>query len=220
MYNESEYKHWSDKFDIAKNNMKLVKDGSGILIEVAAQHPLVDGKYPNEEFSKRLLLAIDLYHKFRSSNEDVKFYVPGSLHQEGDAHDTITLSAAGRNFLLEKDIPGTDIFSEDANQKYKGDDGVYNSSDECYVASQLFSDLEFRQLHCVCSSAQMFRKMLSYIHFGYVPYMHTVSCDEMYHNYVKELFVDIPKFMEDKNGLQGDSEEGDRLCSIRNPNYK
>lgn len=219
MYSNSEYKDWLDKYEVARSNMSLAKSKSGILIEVAAQHPLVDGKYPNEEFSKRLLLAIDLYNTFKLKEECVKIYVPGSLHQEAGTVDTISLSVAGKRFLIENGIPESDIFSNDANEKYKGTNGVYNSSDECYVASQLFCDLNFSQLHCVCSSAQMFRKMLSYIYFGYVPYMHTVSCDEMYHSYIKELFEDIPKFMEDKHGLQGNSEEGNRLRSIRNPGY-
>jgi hypothetical protein len=61
------------------------------------------------------------------------------------------------------------------------------------------------------------RKMLSYIHFGYVPYMHTVSCDSMYHDYIDEIFKYIPILIHDKYALQGKSDEADRLRGLRKP---
>ena len=63
----------------------------------------------------------------------------------------------------------------------------------------------------------MMIKMLSYIRFGYVPYMHTVSCDEMYHDYIDEIFKYIPILLEDENALQGESDEADRLRKLRKP---
>lgn len=131
--------------------------------------------------------------------------------------DKVSLSEAGKHFLIEQGISESNIFAEDMNHKYKGEIGVYNSTDECYVASKIFEDKNFGELHCVCSSGQMMRKALSYIRFGYVPYMHTVSCDEMYHNYIDEVFKYIPILLEDKDALQGKSDEADRLRKLRKP---
>lgn len=97
------------------------------------------------------------------------------------------------------------------------ENGVYNSSDECFVASKIYDEIGAGELHCVCSSAQMMRKILSYIYFGYVPYMHTVSCDNMYHDYIDEIFVNIPILPNDQDALQGNSDEAERLRRLRKP---
>lgn len=65
--------------------------------------------------------------------------------------------------------------------------GVYNSMDECYVAGCLFKDMKFAKLICVCSPAQMMRKMFSYISYDYYPEIQTYCCDEMYHDYIEEF---------------------------------
>lgn len=196
------YNYWHNLYEEAKVNMHKVAANLGTLIEIAAQHPLINGEFPNEEFEKRLLLGIELYNKI----PDCKFYIPGSIH----IPDKCSLSLAGKTFLLQHDIPERDIFAEDANIKYKGTTGVYNSTDECYVACQLFRDLGYGHLHCVCSSGQMMRKVISYISFGYVPYMHTVSCDVMFHDYINELFKFIPIVLEGKQ-----EEEAKRLRKER-----
>jgi len=214
MYNEKLYNEWHNLYEIAKKNMHASKINEGVLIEVAAQHPLIDGTQPNEEFSKRLDLAITLYEKMNKDGKKVNIYVPGSIHKCNDEVDKISLSNAGRNYLIKKGIPEVHIFSEDMNNKYKGEAGVYNSADECYVACKIFSDCGFGELHCVCSSGQMMRKMLCYIKNGCVPYMHTVSCDEMFHDYVDEAFICIPRVLED---IQGDSVE-EEIRNQRRPN--
>lgn len=196
---------WTEYYKIAKENInnasKSNNRGSKILIEVAAQHPLLDGEKPNHEFEKRLDLAIKLYNE-KSQNNDVNIYVPGSLHQYKGVQDIISLSAAGKKYLISKGIPEIDILSEEMNLKYKGNDGVYNSSDECYVSCKIFESGNYNELHCVCSSAQMMRKALSYIRFGYIPNMHTVSCENMYHNYIKEVYEHIPVLLNDDNAFQ------------------
>lgn len=217
-FDENKYSSWMEKYIIAKNNSIKYKSRKGILIEVAAQHPLINGNQPNDEFTKRLLLGIELYKKFVALEHDVKIYVPGSIHMENGIADKISLSEAGCNFLVNNGIPRIDLYGEDANVKYKCDLGVYNSSDECYVSAQLFDELKFSELHCVCSSAQMMRKVLSYIQFGYLPYMHTVTTDQMFHNYIDEIFKFIPIVIDDDDALQGDSKEADRLRALRNPN--
>lgn len=211
------YDIWKEKYAIAKANMAQKKENQGILIEVAAQHPLIHGEMPNEEFEKRLLLASEIYAEKRKENQKVWIYVPGSLHMDNEIPDKMPLSEAGKRFLIEKGIPENAIFADEMNVKYKGDAGVYNSADECYVAGKLFEEVGAGEFHCVCSSGQMMRKILNYIHFGYVPYMHTVSCDNMYHDYIDEIFRYIPILLADKDALQGQSEEADRLRKLRKP---
>lgn len=43
---------------------------------------------------------------------------------------------------------------------------------------------------------------LGYIIFGDIPNTHTVSCENMYHNYVDEAIKHILILLEDGNGLQ------------------
>lgn len=217
MNREELYIKWQGLYKKAKNNMHLAKEKSGVLIEVAAQHPLINGEKPNEEFEKRLLLAIQLFNEETAKGKDVYIYVPGSIHMDNGVVDKVSLSGAGKHFLIEHGISEKNIFADDMNDKYKGEAGVYNSTDECYVACKIFEDMNFGEIHCVCSSGQMMRKMLSYIRFGYVPYMHTVSCDEMYHDYIDEIFKYIPILLEDENALQGESDEADRLRKLRKP---
>lgn len=217
MNREELYSVWQELYKKAKDNMHTVEGKVGVLIEVAAQHPLIDGDKPNEEFSKRLLLAAKLFNEEIAKGKSVHLYVPGSIHMDQGIADKVSLSEAGKIFLMEQGISSDYIYADDMNLKYKGEKGVYNSTDECYVTSKIFEDFRFRELHCVCSSGQMMRKMLSYIRFGCVPYMHTVSCDEMYHDYIDEIFRYIPILLEDENALQGKSDEAERLRKLRKP---
>ena len=49
--NIESYNAWMKKQEDAKKFMQT-RTGNKILIEVAAQHPLVEGMFPNEEFAK------------------------------------------------------------------------------------------------------------------------------------------------------------------------
>lgn len=215
--NDSQFLHWRKLADEARNTMAQVQKNDGLLIEVAAQHPLIDGVYPNPEFSARLNAAIKRYELERQNGEMVKLYVPGSRHMQDGVADQISLSAAGCNYLETHGVDPTDLYGEDANLKYKGDDGVYNSSDECYVATSLFRDLGFGRLASYCSPAQLMRKALSYIQFGVLPYMYSVPCEHMFHDYVDEAFIHIPVFLGDGTGLQVNSDEAKRLRELRKP---
>lgn len=170
--------------------MLSAKSRTGCLIEVAAQHPLVYGMYSNEEFEKRLESALELYN----DSTNVKLYVPGSLH----VSDNITLSEAGVTWLNEHGVPMEDLIGDKANIIYTGEDGVYNSIDECYVTSRLFFDNKFKEIHYVCSPARLMRKALAYIQFGVIPNFHTVSVDDMFHNYIDEAFHFIPDLLNDQ----------------------
>lgn len=202
---------WLDKYEKALSAMNQAKKfGKGVLIEVAAQHPLKNGLYPAEEFQARLDLGIKLYKEF-SDKENVKFYIPGSKHQENGKADLVSLSEAGKNYLISKGIPQENIFADDANYEIMGEKGVYNSTDECYVACKLFKKYNFKELHLVCSPNQMMRKMLCYIDFGYFPNIHTASCDKMYHNPINEIFECIPKVLENNQKAQDETRNARRV---------
>ena len=187
---------WLDKYSKALSAMEEAKaHGKGILIEIAAQHPLKNGIYPGEEFQARLDLGIKLYTEF-FQKENIRFYIPGSRHQDNGKTDLVSLSESGRNYLISKGIPAESIFADDANFEFMGEKGVYNSTDECYVSCKLFEKHHFQELHLVCSPNQMMRKMLCYIDFGYYPNIHTASYDKMYHNPINEIFECIPRVLE------------------------
>lgn len=212
------FAHWQEKLAHAKRQTHARASRDGALIEVAAQHPLEGGLYPNPEFSARLDSAASLYRQLLDDGiGEVRIYVPGSIHMDNGKVDRVSLSKAGCDYLVAHGIAEEALYGDDANFEFKGDDGVYNSSDECYVACRLFEKLGYGRLHCVCSPAQLHRKALSYIAFGYLPFMHSVPCEDMYHSYVDEAFLYIPRLLEDKNGLQSDSKEADRLRSLRKP---
>ena len=203
---------WLDKYTKALETMeKSRKSGTGILIEVAAQHPLKDGMYPAEEFEARLNLGLKLYNELANNNV-VKFYIPGSRHQENGKADLVSLSEAGKNYLISKGIPAENIFADDANFEIMGEKGVYNSTDECYVSCKLFEKYNFKEMHLVCSPNQMMRKMLCYIDFVYFPNIHTASYEKMYHNPINEIFECIPKVLENNQKAQDETRNARRVC--------
>lgn len=165
-----------------------------ILVEVAAQHPLKEGKFPGEEYAKRLDISCELM------GEDVYIYLPGSLH----VPDEISLSEAGKEYLLKKGVPEDRLIITE--------DEVYNSTDECKVASRILVENEFAELICICSPAQLMRKALSYISFGVYPSFRIASCDELFHSYVEEAIRNIPILL---NGGEGLEREKKRLYEER-----
>ncbi len=214
--------YWKKKYDSAQALM-LQREiaGGDILIEIAAQHPLNTNGTPGEEFSKRLDLGIELYNRLKKENKNVKIYVPGSLHMHNGVVDIKSLSDAGTTYLRQHGISDDSLIGETANLKYKGDDGVYNSADECYVAAKLFLDSNFSQLHCVCSPGQIARKELFYMEFGVIPYFHSVSCLTMFHNTAYELLETLPRvLLKDHSWQKPDSIDGIRTRMDRNPALK
>ena len=216
--NDAAEKYWRDLYKEARSET-LLRDGDSELIEVAAQHPLRANGMPGKEFALRLDAAVRLYQELEEAGTDAYIYVPGSVHcdDKGKA-DPCSLSTAGRNYLIKKGIPEDVIFADDANEKYKGDKGVYNTADECYVASRLFFDGDYGRLHCVCSPNQLYRKKLFYIAFGVIPYYHTVNTDKPAHDDIYELFHSIPDVLfEDHTWQDEDSVNGNRTRNSRDP---
>lgn len=186
---------WKEKEIEAKYKSKGRKNlYKKILIEVAAQHPLREGKFPGEEYAKRLDIACELI------SEDVYIYLPGSLH----VPDEISLSEAGKEYLLKKGVPEDRLIITE--------DEVYNSTDECKVASRILIENEFAELICICSPAQLMRKALSYISFGVYPSFRIASCEELFHSYVEEAIRNIPILL---NGGEGLEREKKRLYEER-----
>lgn len=200
--------YWKERYAEAEQNMKIHNRYNGILIEVAAQHPLKEHIAPGVEFEARLDRAAELYESFKATGRTVKIYVPGSLHHDVRlGFDDIPLSTAGVEYLKNKGIPKKDLLGDDMNRKYKGDDGVYNSADECFVSSEIFKHGDFKTLCCVCSPNQMIRKKFFYIEMGVLPDFHTAPCESMYHDDVDEIFDKLPKVLYgDHNWQSPDSE--------------
>lgn len=65
------------------------------------------------------VLNIEIYRSKLQENKQVYFYVPGSRHMENGEIDKISLSEAGKNYLISKGIPEKVIFADDRNQMYK-----------------------------------------------------------------------------------------------------
>lgn len=197
--------YWANKRLQAQEFMKQRQDYTKILIEVAAQHPLVQGRYPNEEFQKRLNMAIRLSQEIGS--QEVWFYVPGSRHKYNDVTDEISLSEAGKSYLLEHGIDENHIYADEANIKYKGKLGVYNSADECYVASCIMKDDSFGRLICVCSPYQAMRKSFYYMEFGIIPECYGVPANAMFHNPVSEYFGSLRHTVIEDHSWQDEGSE-------------
>ena len=170
---EEAKEYWYEKQRLAQQAMEGHRECNGILIECASK-VLEDGLHPDSEFRARLDRTIELYHKLCQENEVVHIYVPGSLHKENGVSDQCTLSTAGRRYLIERGIPDVIILGDRENVQYKGNEGVLNSADECFVASRIFFDGKYRELHCVCSPIQVTRKWFYYLEFGLVPLIHSV----------------------------------------------
>jgi hypothetical protein len=119
------------------------------LIEVSAQHPLVGGTRPDEEFGVRLERGKELRDELMGRGFRVELYVPGSRHKHDGVPDLVSLSSAGTSYLIDSGIPSEVIHGDDLNERYKGAAGVYGSADECFVAASYFKDGEFGLLASV-----------------------------------------------------------------------
>lgn len=79
-----------------------------------------------------------LYLKYAANtDEPVLIYVLGSIHMDGGVAYRRSLSSAGTIYLMELGAPSESLYGDEVNIRFKDEEGVYNSSDECFVASQL-----------------------------------------------------------------------------------
>ena len=218
-YKTKTRKEWEELQNDAQKTMEEAHECcQGELIEVAASHPLVNGK-PSQEFQSRLDYAFELYKVLRSryGAERINIYIPGSIH----VHDNCSLSDAGIRYLSEKGVPIEDLIGEEANQRYKGEYGVYNSADECFVAAKLFFNGRYRHIRSVCSPNQMLRKQLFYLQFSVIPMFYTVPLEsgQLAHDLIYEVFDTIPDVLYHDHTWQSlDSIDGNRTRRERQPN--
>lgn len=216
-------KFWRDKLELAKESVHKAQNDSnrnGILIEVASQHPLKSDGTPGDEFISRLDFGYEIYKLKKAANIHCRIYVPGSLHMENQVKDKFSLSEAGKTYLIKKGVPLEDIYDETQNIKYRGNDGVYNSADECYVASKIWEDEGFAELFCVCSPFQSMRKVARYIAFGVFPFVFTCPSSTMFHDYVSEMFTELPYVLYKDPCLDPQkSELAIKRRQERNPNF-
>ena len=208
---------WRSKYALARSFMAKRAVNTRTLIEIAAQHPLLDGVRPNREFSARLDRGQELFYQCEAFGNYVEIYVPGSRHTFEGKPDRISLSEAGQASMIRKGILSSAIHGDDLNARYKGSEGVYGSADECFVAASHYKDGDFGTLISVCSPAQMLRKTLHYIEFGVIPLNYTVPVADGFHNYLEELFEKIPRVLSVDPRLQGDSADARTLREERKP---
>jgi len=151
--------------------------------------------------------------ELKAKGEKVKIYVPGSIHMYEDIVDPVSLSTSGKTYLMEKGIVEEDIYADEMNKKYKEEDGVYNSSDECYVASKIFFDNKFSSLLSVCSPSQVMRKTLYYLESGIYPMCYSVPVDGMFHSPIEELLVALDNVL--YHDHDGQNKEGEVFINSR-----
>lgn len=195
---DKDYLKWKNYYKKAlAHTNELLHDSNraGTLIEVSAQHPLVNGREPNEEYKARLDKATELYYLMKKDNREVKLYTTGSRHTYNGIADKVSLSAAGKRYLYKQGINPSDIYAEEVEHKYTQKSGIYCSEDECKATYKLFCDTNYQKLICVCSPIQLMRKYLYYIELGIVPDMISVPCENMFHDPIEEIFVNIPKII-------------------------
>ena len=223
-FNTEEAKNlWMNKFENAKKNMQT-RNGNTTLIEIAAQHPLKNGISPDVEFEARLKTAFLIWKEETGSGRTVEIYVPGSIHLDSEGNPEMnSLAYAGKKYLIKLGIPEEIILGDDLNEKYDSErnwKGVYNSADECYIASQYFKEKKFDKLICICSPNQVMRKTLLYINQEILPYVFSVPVENMFHNPVNEIFTSIPYILfEDSDWQGGDSEFAKNSRIERMPDF-
>lgn len=216
--NASDREYWDEKYENAMAFTKTRDNLNSILIEVAAQHPLINGYEPNVEFKERLNRGFELFKQYNQMGYNVNIYVPGSKHVLNGVADSISLSQSGTAFLNKLGISTKYLHGDDLNIKYKGNQGVYSSADECFVASSYYKEGNFGKLISVASPVQVMRKFLFYIEFGVFPFIYSVPVEDMYHNLIGEIFEAIPYVLFIDHNLQSKSSiHANELRRQRNP---
>lgn len=215
---------WQQKLAAARAAVAAREGTPRILIEIAAQHPLVDGVMPGEEFAVRLRFSIDLFRQLTSEGAEVEIYVPGSRLVDNGVEDKVSLSAAGCTFLQTNGVPDRVLHGDDLNDRYKGttatQPGVCCSADECYVAACYWRDGGFGRLLSIVSVGQMHRKLLHFVEFGVYPFMHTVPTFVIAHDPIHEAMQMIPGVLYHDPDLQGpNSHEAIAFRRARLPGY-
>jgi len=185
------FTQWQDQLYQARERTLERSERDGNLIEVTAQSHLVAGEFPNSAFKARLDLAMRLYEELRTGGS-VRIYVSGDAKS---AKDNASLSKAGCDYLRKRGVPSYALFDDEASLMFGSGSDAESPADGCRIAIRLFEMLGYGHFHCVCQPARLMDKALSYIRLGYVPLMHSVPCDGTGDDYVKEMFVIVPRLL-------------------------
>lgn len=216
--NHADRAYWDAKFEAARAFMRERSVLPSTLIEIATQHPLVNGKEPNEEFIGRLELGRELFEREQARGQYVDICLCSSRHGHEGVEDEISLSDAGINYLLSRGLPKECLHGMELVDKYKGEAGSFGSADECFVAASYFQDKPFGKLLAVMSPVQVFRKVLHYVEFGVLPLVFTAPAAEMYHEWIGEIFESVPRVLLTDPDLQSPSSKyAERVRRGRDP---
>ena len=177
-------KWWINKYNESEKYMKLKRiNGTHVLMVSTSQHPLVEDLYGKRtlvgsEFKDRLDKLY--YVSMMCENQLYEFYIPASIHKDNNQiADDISTSAAAKQYLMYLGLNESIIHGDDLNLKYKGEDGVYNSADESFTATQYFKDnKKFTDIVVICSSDQQLRWELHSIANGVFPIFYEVQTFE------------------------------------------
>ena len=219
------FAQWAVKLADARDAVRARQSARSDLIEVAAQHPLINGTRPDPEFVARLQRGAELYRQSLGAGRSAEIYVPGSRLMDKGVADKVTLSTAGTRFLSELGIPAAALHGDDLNDRYKGPDapqpGVYCSADECFVAARYWHDGGFGRLLSVVSAGQLLRKMLHFVAFGVYPLMYSAPTFDAAHDPVGEALDMVPAVMFQDASLQAaDSQRAIAFRRARMPDYE
>jgi hypothetical protein len=142
---------------------------------VTAQHPLKEGEKPGDEFAARLDEMVSRYEQAEKEGRRINIYVSGNRHVDDTSQkkhkpaDTVALSDAARNYLIQRGVPANSIYGEEWNL-IKGRHGVYNGGDEIAVAAQVFRTRpRFSSVHIILSPGQQQRATLYAVANGILP---------------------------------------------------
>jgi hypothetical protein len=182
---------WEEKYKAAK---KLTAERSSLksaLIEVSTFH-LIDGEKPDHEFIAILNSAAQLYFQKKQELSRVQIILSAGIYKEKGKVTKISPAEAAIRFLIKIGVPREDIIGEEAREEYLKDEGVYSTADESFVAAEYYLNHQIGELYSITDPAQLLRKALHYIWFGVYPLMYATPVKESHHNYIREIYRNIP----------------------------
>lgn len=166
------------------------------LIILGAQHPLVDGQFPNREFQTRLKAASARYAELAEQGRKAEFFLPGNRHHDSVSGQTdrVALYDAAARWLTNRDVPARDMHGKDWIDAYYPA-GIYSGADEIRVAAAGFiSNGRFEEAEYFCSSGQVSRAATYALAFGLpltITVLETLEQDTegQFHNNVQNLVL-------------------------------
>ena len=126
------------------------------LLVPAAQHPLIDGKFPGTEFAKRLEAAKERYDEIVGQGGKVEFFIAGNRHYDKKSGqlDKVALYDAGGRWLVDHGISPSLLHGKDWIDEYRPR-GLYSGAAEIGVTAIGFvNNQQFHSAEYFCSPGQ------------------------------------------------------------------